>query len=261
MGLGARKILTDHGTFYVAYESVVDQFVTPAFASLIDFGHYTFKEFSRYFTKSSPGYWAIAARTSKFVYDMRSKTVKRCLSYIEQLKQGITLTDEQAIELYEFTQFLDATVADHQYTHPGMEDETCEKWIDEFGIRGNYNPDWTWEDSIWESICSRVYYNAWSKKHYDFCQDESTGQASREENIIAGRYLSAMCSVAGLDGIRPPEAIVLKFLNFKNKGFMTEVRKVVDHGKRQTRRGRNPSMPFMGERNPRKALALAMGQL
>jgi hypothetical protein len=197
MGISARKILTDGGTLYVAFDSVIDQFVTPAFASAADFADDACK-ILRDWGISREG-WESLATDASYVYDLRRWTIHACVEYLAQLKRGVSLTNEQACELHEFTGFLEATVAFQQYNYELLNQAVVEQWIHELDLRSMYPPGYDWQDIV-DACRSTVYYNAWSKKHYDFSADLETGRATPAQNKLIGRFISRECILANIAG-------------------------------------------------------------
>jgi hypothetical protein len=197
MSTSVRKLRTDDKTFYVGFDSVVDLFITPAIESLDEFIEYADQNLAyRGITKKR---WRSAAEEATVVYDLRRMTIHDCTRYLAELKSGRTLTDDQACELFEFSRFLEEAVAPHQYSYPEVSKATVEKWLDELDLRKLYPKNYDWQD-ILDNVKSVAYHNVWSKKHYDFCKDVQTGQATSAQNKLAGRYLSALCTIAQIAG-------------------------------------------------------------
>ncbi|TSC82855.1 MAG: hypothetical protein G01um101420_37 [Parcubacteria group bacterium Gr01-1014_20] len=193
----------------------MDQFVTPAFDSVALFVEHIKRNIADFGgDPEEVDLWAKEGAQAEYVYDLRKMTIHDCVVLLAKLKTGASLTDGEACQLYDFSLFLKATVAPHQYTYPEADQPIVEKWVEELGLRELYPSDWDWWD-ILDDIQSVAYYNAWAKKHYDFCRDESTGQATPAQNKLAGRYLSALTTIAKIAGTdkRTPAEVVQAFLN------------------------------------------------
>jgi hypothetical protein len=209
--MSVRKLLTDEGPLYVFYQDGTDLFATPPFKDMATFVNYlTTHNVDDRVTKEQ---WESYATHAERVYDVRSGTIDNAVGYIAELKQGTTLTDEQACELHEFVKFLDATVGFLDNDYDLVNQQVIEKWIDELELRKLYPNSHDWED-ILDDCKSTVYYNAWSKKHERYFLVEETGKATPEQNKLMGFYLSAVCTIANISspGKNTPAEIVERFV-------------------------------------------------
>lgn len=256
MSYSTRRIITDKGTFYACYQSVIDMFITPAL-SLVEYGQLMR---GTYNDEDHPEYWMREGRETQHEYDMRRWSIHTCLRLMAELKAGRSITDEEACQLYKFREFLRGTVAPQQFEYSLINEEGMDKWIDELGLRKLYDEDYDWQD-ILDNCESRAYFNAWARTHYSWYEDDDeTIPTTPEQLKLAGRYLSAMCNIAqiGGPGKVSPKDIVRRFIGkYRFRHSPEQAAIVVAHAKQQRRRKRNPSMSFQGENNPRKALALA----
>ncbi len=212
MSVGVRKILTDKGTLYVAFENVIDRFVSPAFATPEDFAAYMAVFDPQGDAGATLAFWLAVAPRAQYVYDLRRVVIHDCVHMMAELKSGRGLNDNQACVLYEFYEFLRVAVPFPEQSFPELNPEMIQQWISDLNIRRLYSDQYDWQD-ILDNVRCVAFYDAWSKRQYKHYRNLETVRATPEQNKLAGRYLSALCVVTNIAGTgkSSPVEIVEKF--------------------------------------------------
>lgn len=202
MSQHACKILTDKGTFYVAYDTVIGQFVSLAFGSLEN-------------VSGALGRTAPESEADENTYDVRREAIHRLVHQLSRLKKGESLVSKKACELGNFYDFLHATVAPHQYNYRQTKKAVVKDWVDELCLR-DQNPEWSeWTD--WEILTDGTLYpvfqDAQLKRKFGRVHQRERKRPTPEQNKIVGRYISRLAMIANIagPGKSTPTEVIEKF--------------------------------------------------
>lgn len=211
MSTWACKLITNEGEFFLAFNSTVNQFVSPPFSTPVELGKYAAKEW-----KELSADWRKSARTTKDVYRMTKDERHRGTYLLAKMKRGEPLTDDEACEVYEFWRFLRATVADHQHDYKGTSQKVVDGWIAELGMRDQFPENWDYWDILdhasWESFQKTHHFRAYPDAPR---LDDGTTRSTPEQCAkLVGRYVSVLAMIARIAGPkkRTPVEIVNAFL-------------------------------------------------
>ena len=99
--------------------------------------------------------------------------------------------------------FLRATVAPHQRDFRFLSDELLERWVQELGLRSGRMAEWQTDEivhdgALWPAVnrpCSELKYPGMSDQYR-----EPIVSPTKEQNILAGRYLRTLAYVGRLIG-------------------------------------------------------------
>jgi hypothetical protein len=200
------KIVTNIGACYAVYESVDDQFVTrPSSLRLC----------ARYLSYSPDKARTEAERN---VFDLRSNILNHISECISLLESGKTLTDEDAVIVSRFYDFLQATVAPQQYKYEEAEELVVNSWIKELKLMDQFPECEDW----WEMVSDHGIYSAFQNAAHvqKFPVLERYPPPTEQQNILAGRYLRALAKIANILGDQR-SAITEVMIRFYQK-LMTE---------------------------------------
>ncbi|MES3004749.1 MAG: hypothetical protein V4690_01400 [Patescibacteria group bacterium] len=157
--------------------------------------------------------WMQWAQNTEHVFDLRRVTIRKRLSYLTELKSGRSLTDPQAIELYELYRFLHGTVAPHQYEYPEIGRQVIERWLTEMDMRSRYPEGWDCLDILNDRVVYCTLHNPWARKQYPNTTEFSF-TPTPEENKLTGLYVSRLATLGQIAGVKrlKPAEIIQKFL-------------------------------------------------
>jgi hypothetical protein len=203
MSLYVCTLLTDEGSFYIAYSNIVDQFISRAGKDIRPAA----KIVERGIKESRDD----AARN---VFDMRSMSIERYLAHVSKLKLGKRLNDKEAEETRSFVKFLKGNVAPHQkHKYPELTDSAIDQWFEEIGTKGRFsNMDW------WETVSEATYDTLYGGRKNRSADNRMVA------NKISGRYIEALARIAHLmgDGCDKPCAVVDRFYKILAFGTKNE---------------------------------------
>jgi hypothetical protein len=213
MGTYVRRILSDQGDLFAAYNSTVSTFVSPCFDSVEKLAEYCIKKIGGEAAgwKYEPGRTA----SDEVDCDMRSAIVVRCLRSIAELKRGSRIYADDACLLVNFHEFLHANTAPHQNKLTGYQ-KLVKDWIEELDLAQYYSAD-DCDDDILDNCKTRAFYKFYSARRYgrkSAVRGLSRSRTRPEHRILAGRYLNLMAKTMFADGRRrqSPDKIINHFL-------------------------------------------------
>lgn len=202
MGTRYSTILTDKEIMFVAFDTTLDQFISPATASLneaVTFG-------GGFHTKASVKELVDSAK--KNVYDLRSGTIHVAVRLLAKLKCGNALSVPEACIVANFYRFLKATVAPHQYTYITL-DAMVARSRNELGFDKKFP-----EYDDWELVTDLATYPAFIKKdfyrRYPKTRMPCQTRTLKSQLKLAGRYVGTLAIIANIagPGKSSPKAIV-----------------------------------------------------
>ncbi len=198
----ACKLLTNNVIRYVGFCDTIDQFISPAFAS------------PECVAKALGGVTAEECRETaeRHVYDMRHEVIHEATKLLSDLKLGKTLKVAEMSLLSGVLNFLEATVAPHQWDYSEISVEVVGAWISELGLRRKY-PDYDDYDILMDCAVYPAIQEAPQRRHIPHAFHGPRKRPLVSQNKLAGRYVSKLALIANIVGPEKntPEEIVAKF--------------------------------------------------
>jgi hypothetical protein len=157
---------------------------------------------------------SMLAEAEKEPFELTDEKLLFTAQAIERLKDGQTITFEEAIALDSFLKFLDATVTPHQYTHQSIEQKVIEGWISELGLDREF-PDYDWDEVLYDQALNPAFISvAMDKRNLPKMKEPPL--PTPEQNKLAGRYMAAIGSLSGIFpfGAYSPHEVADRFYQF-----------------------------------------------
>lgn len=188
MSICVYKVLTGEGVAFVAYQTVIDQFVTSALPSALALAE-EIGEDVEYCSTFSPAQ----------IFNFWPRSLDRIALCLYRLRSGEPLKDDDACLLDKFHSFLRATIAHHQYVYLEIADNILEGWIDELGLRKGRYADWDAHDIAHDGCMFRVIHDAALARRYHSCK-RNLKPTSVAQRKMTGRYLTKLAQISNLLG-------------------------------------------------------------
>lgn len=188
-----RELVTTKRTFYVAYNPVIEQFVSKAFPSV-----------ARLAASMGVGVLNNHTRVDEYKYDMREEAIDAAMTCISKLKLGKTLSLSEMLSLANFIDFLQAAVAPHQREDrfPEIRETVIASWVRELGM-DKQCPGRSVGEILSEYALYPAFQIAQHRSRLTYAERKALGRRERPrtgQNIIAGRYVSALVRIAKVTG-------------------------------------------------------------
>lgn len=196
------KLLDNSGTYYIAFETIIDQFVSPAFHSSM----------ALMLTTQGVGQ-EVVARGENNPLTFTDEVLLSAARSIEKLKDGLLVTSDEAVVLGNFFDFLSASVAWHQYSYVAIDDSVVQSWIQELGLDKEFPGDDPQEIVDDKALCPAFQRIANDKNGSTPPSDSGEVIPSPAQNKLAGRFMAAVATIAGVYpfGSLTPHEVVDKF--------------------------------------------------
>lgn len=201
MGLWIRKLLSDEGELFIAYQSTSSVFVTPAYTDIEELISYAKAEgiisegedrMEEFFREQAQNY-------SNMVFDITTASVRKYVGYIIRLNEGQSVTEEQAAQLYVFMEYLSALIDIPQGRFEQFRGDALLTVIEKLDLFKLYKESYLTYDILdnvkWNAI-SRHWFKLSNKGREDWDSEDMTP----EQNKLIGWYLFTACKIAKLVG-------------------------------------------------------------
>jgi hypothetical protein len=195
MATYACKVLTDRGIAYVAYNTVVDQFVTAPLSSATALA----EELGE-----TAADWQASA--DAHVFNMWPRSLDRIALCLYRLRRGEHLSDEDACLVEKLYRFLQATVAPQQYNYPEIDDDILNGWIDELGLRKGRYAEWDAYEITHDGCLYRVIHDVALARKFK-SHERNLKRPSVAQRKLTGRYLTKLAQIRNLLGPGRPSPI------------------------------------------------------